>query len=129
MKEITELKTFEQACKVENLDPNKIVPDFSMYPEKYRKSMQAHAKLVIVVAAANRIDNSGEEWAPDFSNWDESKYEIWFDYDMGSSGFRSDDCVGWNTASDVGSRLCFKSRKVAKYIGNQFIDLYNEYLL
>ena len=91
--------------------------------------MQAHAKLVIGARAANKLDNDGKEWIPDFSNWDQRKYEIWFEYDKGSSAFRCDDYDDWITDSYVGSRLCFKSWDVAKYIGNQFIDLYNEYLL
>jgi hypothetical protein len=123
------LKTFEDACKIEGLDPKKVIPDFSCYPEKDRKSMEAHAKLVIVVRAANRIENDGKEWTQDFSNWDEYKYEIWFEYDKGSSGFRYFAYDYWYSDSFVGSRLCFKTSELAEYIGNQFIDLYNEYLL
>ncbi len=123
------IKTFEDACKLEGLDPKKVIPDFSCYPEKDRKSMEAHAKLLIIVGAANKQDNEGKEWKPDFSNWDESKYEPWFDYDKGSSAFRYGDFVYWSTAASVGSRLCFKTRKTCERIANQFIDLYNDYLL
>lgn len=131
MKDYTDLKTFEEACKVLGLDSKKVIPDFTCYPEQDQKSMIAHSKLVIIVRAANQLANDGKEWIPDFSNWDETKYEIWFDYDKGSSGFRCHDYAHWHTSSysGVGSRLCFISREVAKYIGNQFIDLYNEYLL
>jgi hypothetical protein len=122
-----QLKTFEDACKVEGLDPEKVLPDFSNYPSKDQKSMLAHAKLVIIVRAANRLANGGQEWTPDFDNWDEIKYEIWFE--KGSSGFRFRDYDNWSAHSDVGSRLCFKSRELAKYIANQFEDLYNDYLL
>jgi len=129
MKKYTDLKTFDDSCKVLALDPNKVIPDFLCYPEKDRVSMIAHTKLVIIVRAANQLENEGKEWIPDFSNWNETKFEIWFDYDKGSSGFR---CTGyglWHSGSVVGSRLCFISIEVAEYIGNQFIELYNEYLL
>lgn len=126
--EIEQLKTFEDACKVENLDPTTVIPDFSCYPEKDRKSMIAHAKLVIIVRAANRLANEGNEWIPDFNNEDQWKYEAWFER-RGSSGFRFGVCVGWYSCSLVGSRLCFISREVCEYVATQFIDLYNEYLL
>lgn len=128
MKNIEDLKTFEDACKLENLDPTKVIPDFSCFPEADRKALEAHAKLLIVVKAANRIDNDGEEWTPDWSdgNW---KYQPWFVKSEGSSGFRSNDYVAWHASSSVGSRLCFKTEAVCKYISNQFIDLYRDYFM
>ena len=129
MKNYTDLKTFEDACKALSLDPKKVIPDFSCYPEKDQKSMIAHSKLVIIVRAANQLANEGKEWMPDFSNWDERKHEIWFGYDKGSSGFRCGDFALWFSASIVGSRLCFISWQVGEYIGETFIDLWNEYLL
>lgn len=129
MENYTDLKTFEDACKVLKLDPKKVIPDFSCYPEKDRISMIASCKIVIIVRAANLLENGEEEWVPDFSNWGEPKYEIWFSYGRSSSGLRSHDCDDWRAVSLVGSRLCFISREVAEYIGKQFIDLYNEYLL
>lgn len=129
MKNYTDLKTFEDACKVEKLDPKKVLPDFSNYPEEDRKSMEAHAKLVIIVSAANRLANKGNKWVPDFSNRSEYKYEAWFDLEGGSSGFRSHVYDRWYTHSCVGSRLCFISREVCQYVAEQFIEIYKEYFL
>lgn len=84
---LEELKTFEDACKVERLDPKKVVPDFKAYPTKDRKAMIAHAKLVIIARAANRIANNGKLWKPDWTNGEWDKYYAWF-YLGGSSGFR-----------------------------------------
>ena len=126
---LNQLNTFEDACKVEGLDPEKVLPDFSSYPEKDRNSMIAHAKLVIIVRAANRLANEGKEWKPDFNNRDQYKYEIWWYKEKGSAGFRYYGCDAWHTASTVGSRLCFISRKVAEYVAKAFVKLYNEYLL
>lgn len=127
MEKYTDIKTFEDACKVENLDPKKVLPDFSCYPEQDRKSMVAHAKLVIIVKAANRLANDGQHWTPDFTDSSERKYEPLF-Y-MGSSGFRFIVNDLWLTLSFVGSRLCFFSREVCRHITNQFIDVYNDYLI
>ncbi|CAA0192790.1 hypothetical protein [Tenacibaculum maritimum] len=130
MKNFTDLKTFEDACKVEKLNPKTVIPDFSCYPEADRKSMEAHAKLVIIVRAANRLANDGKQWIPDFTNFDECKYEAWFDLEEnGSSGFRFLDYDCWSSGSLVGSRLCFISREVCKYIGKQFLDTYKEYFM
>ena len=126
--ELNELKRFEDACKVERLDPKKVLPDFSGFPKKDRKSMAAHAKLVIIVRAANRIANGGKEWKPNFSDHSQYKYENWFVQDNGSSGFRFGVCGVWSTGSSVGSRLCFKSSDLAKYAGTQFIDLYSDFM-
>lgn len=128
MKEYTEIKTFEDACKVEKLDPKKVVPDFKAYPTKDRKAMIAHAKLVIIAKALNKLANKGKAWKPDWSNYDQWKYYPWFEMG-GSSGFRYHGYVSWYSRSAVGSRLCFISRDVALYAGTQFTKLYKEYFV
>ena len=127
MEKLKQLKTFESACKIEGLDPKKVLHTFSGFPRKDRKSMIAHSKLVIIVRAANRLANDGKEWKPDFDNADQAKYEAWF-Y-KGSSGFRFYDGDRWFSYSLVGSRLCFISKEVAEHTAKKFIKLYNEYLL
>jgi len=128
MKNYNEIKTFEDACKIQGIDPKKVLPDFSNYPEGDREALLAHAKLVIIVRASNKLANEGKEWTPDWNNWDERKYEPWFALDeKGSSAFRFHDYDRWNSNSDVGSRLCFISNEVCEYVANQFIDLYESY--
>jgi len=56
------IKTFEDACKIEGLDPKKVIPDFSCYPEADRKAAESTAKLMIVIKAANRVVNNGKEF-------------------------------------------------------------------
>ena len=68
-----------------------------------------------------------EDWTPDWDNSNEYKYYPWFK--MGSSGFRFGDCDGWDAVSGVGSRLCFKSRKLAEYAGEQFEDVYKQFMI
>lgn len=126
------LTSFKDACKIEGLDPEKVIPSFEHFPEEDIKAMKAHAKWVIMVKAANRIANGGNRWFPDFTDgsW---KYEIWWwyekDVERGSSGFRFGDDDGWRARSGVGSRLCFIDRIVAKYLGENFPEIWNEYAL
>lgn len=68
-----------------------------------------------------------EGWVPDWGNANEYKYFPWF-Y-MSSSGFRFDGYVGWSTNANVGSRLSFKSQELATHAGNQFTEIYKNYLL
>ena len=120
----TDIKTFEDACKVLNLDSTTIIPDFSLFPESDKEAMIAHAKLIIIAKSING------DWVPDWTNWDQYKYYPWFK--MGSpsgGGFSYHGYVTWDTSSLVGSRLCFKTREQAKYAGKQFEDLYKTYFL
>src|SRR5690242_3291791 len=119
MKNYTEIKSFNDACKVEHLDPKKAVPDFKGLSVKERKAMIAHAKLVIIARAINRLANNGKQWKPDWKNGQWDKYHPWFDMSGGSRGFRYDVCANWDSRSHVGSRLCFISMEVAKYAGEQ----------
>ena len=126
---LEQLKTFADACKVERLNPKKVIPTFAGFPAKDRKAMKAHAKLVIIARAANRLANGGKKWTPDFGNTNQLKYTPYFYKDKGSSGFRFTDYDDWISYSGVGSRLCFISSEVGEYVGRTFIGLYNEYFL
>ena len=120
----TDIKTFEDACQTQNLNPLTVIPDFSLFPEKDKNAMIAHAKLIIIANAING------EWVPDWKDWDQYKYYPWFE--MGSPagvGFSYGGCDRWRAVSRVGSRLCFESREKAKYVGTQFQELYKAYFV
>jgi hypothetical protein len=69
-----------------------------------------------------------EGWKPDWNNSNEIKYYPYFEMG-GSSGFRYDDCAYWRSGSAVGSRLCFKSSKLAEHAGKQFIEVYKQFMV
>lgn len=69
-----------------------------------------------------------EDWTPDWSNPDEYKYYPWFEI-RGSSGFRFFGCDFWLTDSDVGSRLCYKSRELAEHAGKNFTEVYKQFMV
>ncbi|MEM7550866.1 MAG: hypothetical protein AAF363_14380 [Bacteroidota bacterium] len=118
------LQTFEDACKLFGI--NNFIVDFSCFPEKDRKSMESHAKVVIITNAVNRLANDGDEWIADFDDASQDKYEIW--WDKLSSGFRFLDCDCWHTLSTVGSRLCYISPDAGEYVAVQFNDIFNDWL-
>ena|SRR5689334_9094293 len=117
------IETFEDACKALNLgDPAAVLPNLDFFPEHHRKALTAHAKLIIIAEAMN------EGWKPDWDNNKQWKYYPWFDMRNSSGvGFSFVDCVNGDSASSVGSRLCYRTRELAEYAGKQFQDLYNEF--
>jgi hypothetical protein len=123
---ITEkIKTFEDACDVLGLDTENL-PIVENLPEKDRQSIIAYYKLAIITRALN------EGWEPDWMNSNEYKYCNWFytTYAGAHAGFAcaSTAIVPSNTYTIVGSRLCFKTRELAAYAHENFLDLYFEYL-
>jgi hypothetical protein len=112
------IKTFEDACKVLNLDPEKILPDVSFVPQQHQAAITAATKLFIIANALNG------GWKPDWNNLDQHKWFPWFDMEK---GFRLCSVGYYYGLSSVGSRLCFRSKEIAKYAANQFLDLYKEF--
>ena len=114
--EVTErIKTFEDAQK-ETGRPD--VPDFSNLPPDLQAYFQAQYKIIVVVEALN------EGWKPNWEDGNEAKYFPWFYMSGGVFVFDSTlYCYSFATAGD-GSRLCFKTRKLARYAGEQFLDIW-----
>ena len=114
----TEIKTFEDACNKLNIQP--VVPDVSMLRVPNQKAVISNYKLDIIQEAIN------EDWKADWSNYGQKKYYPWFELSSSGSGFSYYDSYCVSTASDVGSRRVFPSSDIAEYVGNQFLDLYND---
>ena len=119
---MSQIKTFEAACKKLKLDPKKCLPTVSGMPKHHQDATIAHAKLVIIAEALN------DGWKPDWTNGQWDKYYPWFDLSSGSGlSFLVYDRRSSNSV--VGSRLCFKSRELAAYAGKRFKKLYAQYFL
>ena len=103
--------------------------------EEYLKSVEcfntpdeiAYKKLKLITKVVN------EGWVADYKNLLQRKYFLWFGflYNGADAGLLCAACSSssGDTVVNVGSRLNFKSREIAEYVGNQFLDLWNEYLL
>jgi len=108
------IKTFKDACEALGLNPDQCVPE-ATGPDG--GAIQAYAMMFIIARALN------EGWQPDWNNSSQYKYYPWFDMRSGV-GFSRSFCDGSHSGTTVGSRLCFKSRELAEYAGNQFEDIY-----
>ena len=69
-----------------------------------------------------------EGWVPNCNDSNEYKYVAWF-YMGGSSGFRSFGYSNWRSTSDVGSRLCYKTRELAEHAGKNFTEVYKQFMV
>ncbi|WP_407277374.1 hypothetical protein R5O20_02760 [Tenacibaculum maritimum] len=118
LKEVTSrIKTVADVLEDNNITQEQIDKMFANTPE--------HFKCQFIAELLCKSLNEG--WTPNWDNPNEHKYYPWFK--MGSSGFRFHDCDLWIPGSTVGSRLCFKSRKLAEYAGEQFEDLYKKFMI
>lgn len=122
--DITErVKTFEDALSILTVTDNqKILLDYNGIDAEMLAA-QAFLKLSIIRKALN------EGWEPDWDDSNEWKYYPWFwmnKKNTAGSGFAFLDYDFDNSTSYVGSRLVFKSEKLAKYAGTQFIDIYRQ---
>ena len=115
---IDRIKTFEDACDELGINPENV---FNINDEL---DEIAYKKLKIIVRALN------DGWIPDWNDNNQRKWIPWFIWDPLSSGFGFDDSYySYSfTGTGTGSRLCFSSDALSNYAGQQFIELYNEYL-
>ncbi len=116
------IKTFEDACKKENIDPEKL-PGVNDLPEDLKKPIIAVYKLFLIFLAINN------GWKPDWSNSNQYKYYPWYWVLSSGFGFDFSDDSFTLTTTYVGSRLCTDTSDKAKYIASQFEKEYQEYLL
>lgn len=114
------VKTYEDACA--ELLEKPIVEDDILWA-RHSKDGIAYHKLKTIVRALN------ERWEVD--GIEETRYFPRFYHNESPSGF----AFGYSSFdhSDVdagsGSRLCFKSSELSDYAGQQFIDLWEEFIV
>lgn len=110
------VKTFEDACEIEGIDPESVIDINDSIDEI------AYKKLKIIIRALN------QGFVFDWTDSNQYKYYPYFRANSSGFGFAYNDCDRWDTVTLVGSRLAFKSRELAEYAGKQFIDLYNDFM-
>ncbi len=121
------IKTFEDACAALSINPE-LLPVVSELPEKHQKALTAHYKLIIIAEALNA------GWQPNWNDYNEYKYFPWLEVEATKekpSGFGFSHTLTFFvfTVTGVGSRLCYRTRELARYAGKQFADLYKDYFL
>lgn len=122
-KDITKrVKTYADACAVLGIEP---MNEAVLVKLGFTNDEIAYRKLKTIAEALN------EGWRPVWANSSEYKYWPWFVYNPANAGFSYADAnyTASITGTDVGSRLCYKTRELAAYAGRKFEGLYNEFLL
>lgn len=122
-KDITKrVKTYADACAVLGIEP---MNEAVLAKLGFTKDEIAYRKLKTIAEALN------EGWQPDWANSNEYKYWPWFVYNTATAGFSFayTSYAASYTSAHFGSRLCYKTRELAAYAGNQFEDIYNDFLL
>lgn len=94
---------------------------------KHVKAIIAFNRLCTIAQAWNKED----DFTPDFSNRNQTKWFPWFVYSDDAAGFvyASTSHTASLAYAHFGSRLCFKTSTRARQFGEQFIDLWNQVLL
>lgn len=114
---ITKLVTsYETACSQLGIStelPFEFDDEFNPFYEE----VVARYKLSVIAKALQ------EGWQPDWTKRDEKKWYVWFEYKAGV-GFVVADADYVRTYTCVGSRLCFPTSDLARYFGEQFIELH-----
>ena len=120
-KDITKrVKSYADACAVLGIEP---IVDEVLLKLGFAKDEIAYRKLKTIAKALN------EGWKPNWSDWNEYKYFNWFYLDSAGFGCAATLNALTDSSAYIGSRLCFKTSALARYAGEQFEDLYNDFLL
>lgn len=117
------VKTIEDACALLSEDDTDVLDYRTLQNARVADHILANQELVIITKALN------EGWIPDWHNEGWDKWFNWFNMTGSSSASRFSFSVSDSqlSNSDCGSRLCYKSEKLADYAGKQFEDLYRDY--
>jgi hypothetical protein len=135
IQDVTErIKTFKDALREAATKRPEVTKEYEAILNltgNYAKAIRAFVQLIVVTEALN------EGWTPNWNDTTQQKWFPWF-YVVGSSAdYGADAGLGdvivslgaGDSYTAFGSRLCFSSKKLAKYAGNQFKDLYQDYYL
>lgn len=93
--------------------------------DKHGKAMIAIHKLITIAEAWNKADG----FIPDYDNRNQDKWFPWFRKESAGFVYVFTIHTATHTNAYIGSRLCFKTSKRARQFGEQFIELWNDFLL
>jgi len=114
------IKSYEDACEETGETP---IDEQALLKAGLLKHEIVGRKLATITRALN------QDWVLDWANENQKKWLPWFR--MASSRFAFGVTIYLCALALAGyaSRLCFKSEELARYAGETFTDLYNDYLL
>lgn len=117
------IKTFEDACQDNGLDPHDVLP-FHKPTNARQEAANAFAKLDII--SESLLEGARLDW----TDSSQQKWYPWFNNYQPGSGFRFDGALcGWTYAGTFGgARLCVDTQEKARYFGTQFLEIWNKFL-
>lgn len=115
MKITDRVKTFEDAYEIAG-KPQK--PDFNVFSVADRSFFENMWKMSIIVKVLN------EDWEADWDNSDEPKYYPYFYMSPSGFAFLATTDGSTNAGAGCGSRLRFRTNELARYAGEQFLDIW-----
>lgn len=120
----SKIKSFEDACAKKGIST--ALPDVSTFPVEMQKHLIADYKLTVIRDAINGT------WVADWTNWNQWK---WYPRHYLPAGAQagvaarySDSGLGSAGSFSV-SRLCCETEENADYFGENFLDIWTDYLL
>ena len=116
------VKSVKDAFKIANINYENFIQDLKN--SIFRKDEIGKRKLEIIAKVLN------EGWKPNWKDSNEEKWYPWFEYKDGVGGFVFSDAIygSARTYANLGSRLYFRTLKLAEYAGRTFIEEYNQML-
>lgn len=116
------IKTIQDAIDIVGNDDKDVQGYLFLLDNKNRVSKYTLANVALTILA--KALNEG--WTPDWTNSSQYKYIVYLTYYTSGFGFSRSDYNIWHSSTTVGSRLCFKSKDLALYAGEQFKKEYND---
>lgn len=118
---IDRVKTYQDACAELGESP---IDEDALKKLGLNKDDIAYMKLTQIVRALN------EGWVAKVYD-SECRYYPWFSHNESPSAFAfcASYCDYSYACAGGGSLLCFKARELSNYAGNQFIDLWREFIV
>ena len=120
MKITDRIKTYEDACAELGISPwtEKDFSTSGLKPDEI-----TYRKIKTITEALN------EGWKCDWKDANQYKYYPWFKMSSGGFVFYVTGCDYSGANAGDASRLCFKSSELAKYAGEQFLQLYSDFII
>jgi len=113
------IKTYEDACSELGIDP---MNEDEMIEAVFTLDEITYRKIKTITKALN------EGWKSDWNDSNQYKYYPWFKISSGGFVFGAAGDGYSNASAGSASRLCFKSSELAKYAGEQFLQLYSDFI-
>lgn len=123
--DLDRIKSYEDSCADQGR-PVLDISAFSALHEDDREYSFFHHRVTTIIRSLNRKED-GTYWVPDFSDSDQPKYYLLYEWGSSGSGFRFYDYNYGYVGSSVGSRLHFKDKETALYFKDNFMPELNKY--